>query len=253
LKPPRKKTPPEIEVDVFDNSRRRCALCFWLHGDLSEKRGQIAHLDDNPSNYSPENLVFLCLDHHTQYDSRTSQHKNYTIDEVKTARDRLYAAIREGRHVSIAGTPLPGNNKLEELRVAALQRLHESLVRGHNELNRLARAKLQTEEEYRTKVEAYEFAFLDAFTLADIYLDAETRALMSEVLGSFRQMCTSIWFRLPAVFEAHGKYADSEIREPDWRLFVSSFQAAKNRLHKLLNPSSSHRQSAVVPGESEKE
>jgi hypothetical protein len=34
------------------------------------------------------------------YDSTTSQHKNYTIAEAKAARDRLYQAIQDGRHIS---------------------------------------------------------------------------------------------------------------------------------------------------------
>jgi hypothetical protein len=32
----------------------------------------------------------MCLDHHSLYDSKTKQHKNYTIHEVKDARSRLY-------------------------------------------------------------------------------------------------------------------------------------------------------------------
>jgi hypothetical protein len=42
----------------------------------------------------------MCLAHHTQYDSKTSQHKNYTIQEVKTARDRLYEAISQNKHAA---------------------------------------------------------------------------------------------------------------------------------------------------------
>lgn len=32
-------------------------------------------------------------DHHSEFDSKTKQHKNYTIHEVKAARQSLYAAI----------------------------------------------------------------------------------------------------------------------------------------------------------------
>jgi hypothetical protein len=98
-KTPRKRTPTEIELAVLDKSRRRCALCFQIIGDLTEKRGQIAHLDENPANYFEDNLAFLCLDHHSQYDSKTSQHKNYTMAELKKARDRLYEAIAQERHL----------------------------------------------------------------------------------------------------------------------------------------------------------
>jgi hypothetical protein len=70
-----------------------------LSGDLDEKIGQIAHLDKDPSNYAEDNLAFMCLEHHTLFDSTTSQHKNYTLREVKTARRKLYEAITQRKHV----------------------------------------------------------------------------------------------------------------------------------------------------------
>lgn len=94
----RKPIPAEVEAAVLLKSARRCSLCFQLNGDLTEKHGQIAHLDHNPSNSSEENLAFLCLEHHTLFDSKTSQHKNYTIHEVKAARADLYKAIARGAH-----------------------------------------------------------------------------------------------------------------------------------------------------------
>jgi hypothetical protein len=103
-KAPRKPTPPAIELTVLDQSRRRCTLCFHLKGDLSEKHGQIAHLDDNPANCVEDNLAFMCIEHHSLYDSTTRQHKNYTIQEAKTARARLYQAIGNGDHIT-AGSP----------------------------------------------------------------------------------------------------------------------------------------------------
>lgn len=123
--------------------------------------------------------------------------------------------------------PASTNTSLGELRISALQKLHEALVKGHYELNRRAKARMpKTEQEFRTLVEVYEFNFLEAFTLAAIYLDHETDAAMRNVLGSFRQMSTSIWLRLPAVFQTQGQYADAAFREPDWRLFTSSFDCA---------------------------
>lgn len=95
----RKAIPVDIETAVLLKSARRCALCFHLSGDLNEKIGQIAHLDKDPSNSAEDNLVFLCLEHHTLFDSKTSQHKNYTIQEVKAARTSLYEAIAQKRHI----------------------------------------------------------------------------------------------------------------------------------------------------------
>src|ERR1035437_1080022 len=79
----RKKTPPEVEVEVLKRCRRRCAICFGLARDEAIKSGQIAHLDGKPSNVDLDNLAFLCLEHHDQYDSSTSQSKSLTLREVK--------------------------------------------------------------------------------------------------------------------------------------------------------------------------
>lgn len=98
----RKPVPAAIEAGVLLNCARRCALCLYLRGDLGEKHGQIAHLDRDPANFSEDNLAFLCLEHHSVMDSTTSQHKNYTLTEVKAARALLCEAIAMNRHVSAA-------------------------------------------------------------------------------------------------------------------------------------------------------
>jgi hypothetical protein len=95
----RKALPVDTMTAVLLKSARRCALCFHLKGELDEKIGQIAHLDNDPSNSEEDNVAFLCLTHHTLLDSKTSQHKNYTIHEVKSARDNLYGAIAQKKHL----------------------------------------------------------------------------------------------------------------------------------------------------------
>lgn len=60
------------------------------------KSGQIAHLDKDNSNNSEDNLAFICLNHHDEYDSSSSQRKNFTIGEVKIFRDELYVAVASG-------------------------------------------------------------------------------------------------------------------------------------------------------------
>jgi hypothetical protein len=98
----RKRTPTDIETAVLTRSARRCALCFGLNHDLAEKKGQIAHVDQNPANFAEDNLAFLCLEHHSEYDSKTKQHKNYTASEVRTFREALHVAIANGKQ-AVAG------------------------------------------------------------------------------------------------------------------------------------------------------
>ena len=76
---PRQKVPQSTQTEVIMASRRRCCICFGLEIDVVRKRGQIAHLDGDPSNNDFENLAFLCLEHHDEYDGRTSQSKGLTL------------------------------------------------------------------------------------------------------------------------------------------------------------------------------
>lgn len=92
----RTPVPDAVQTLVLTRSARRCALCFGLYGDLTERRGQIAHLDHDSGNNAADNLTYLCLDHHDQYDSRTSQSKGIKEAEVKTYRERLYRAVETG-------------------------------------------------------------------------------------------------------------------------------------------------------------
>ncbi len=90
----REKVASETQTKVLTESRRRCAFCFGLKNDMSEKKGQIAHVDRDRSNSTFENLAWLCLDHHAEYDSRTSQNKGLSEKELLAYRDSLYEAIR---------------------------------------------------------------------------------------------------------------------------------------------------------------
>ncbi|TAM45591.1 MAG: hypothetical protein EPN55_07805 [Gammaproteobacteria bacterium] len=87
----RKPVPKSVEKDVLIASRRRCCLCVFLYDRNEVCKGQIAHLNQNPSDFRFENLAWLCLEHHDEYDGTTSQSKGLTLDEVREYRDRLYA------------------------------------------------------------------------------------------------------------------------------------------------------------------
>ncbi len=81
------------ETEVLKRSGRRCCICVGLLGDTRIRRGQIAHLDRDASNNNLTNLAFLCLEHHDQYDSRTSQSKGFTEAELRSYRDQLYETL----------------------------------------------------------------------------------------------------------------------------------------------------------------
>lgn len=103
----RRSVSDAVMADVLTASRRRCCLCFILRQDASEKRGQIAHLDQDRSNSQLDNLAFLCLEHHDQYDGRTSQSKGLTAQEVKRYRAQLVVALSQGTGSSPQPAPAP--------------------------------------------------------------------------------------------------------------------------------------------------
>ena len=91
----RPHVPKETETRLLVQSRRRCCLCFGLSRDLTEKKGQVAHVDHNPANNEDDNLAWLCFDHHDDYDGKTSQSKRFTQEELREHRERLYLALAE--------------------------------------------------------------------------------------------------------------------------------------------------------------
>lgn len=94
----RPAVPEAVQTYVLTRSRRRCCMCYYLHGDLSEKKqGQTARLDHDRENNNPDNLAWLCaVPHHDHYDGKTSQTKNYTMAEVKYHRRVLYEFLDGG-------------------------------------------------------------------------------------------------------------------------------------------------------------
>ena len=91
----RKKIPTEIQTQVLIQCRRRCCICYGLEKDYKIKSGQIAHINHNKNDNRLDNLAFLCLPHHDQYDSKTSQSKNLTSNEVREFRKELQNEIDE--------------------------------------------------------------------------------------------------------------------------------------------------------------
>lgn len=87
--------PQKMQTELLRLSRRRCCLCFGLKRDIEQKDGQIAHLDRNPKNNALENLTWLCLPHHDEYDTVRGQTKRLTLAEVKSYRDELYEKLAE--------------------------------------------------------------------------------------------------------------------------------------------------------------
>ena len=93
MKPPRQAIHKDVETRILVASRRRCCLCYFVKHIKTERKGQIAHLSGDPSHTSFDDLVFLCLEHHDEFDGRTRQAKGLTEHEVRHYRDKLYEEL----------------------------------------------------------------------------------------------------------------------------------------------------------------
>lgn len=101
----RPKVPEATQASVLLQCRRRCSICYGLNRDNGEKRGQIAHIDRCRTNNSLGNLVFLCLEHHDEYDSSTRLSKGLTQTELRVFRAELIEALDAALRAPISLVP----------------------------------------------------------------------------------------------------------------------------------------------------
>lgn len=89
----RRQIPKKAIDDLLVKSKRRCALCYMIHGDTTPKIGDIAHIEpiSHGGKSTADNLIFLCAQHHAEIDRAGGSAR--TVAEIKTARDKLYDAI----------------------------------------------------------------------------------------------------------------------------------------------------------------
>lgn len=106
----RKTFPQAVVTAVLIASRRRCAFCYGIDGDTTEKDGQVAHVDRNPSNVDEDNAAWLCTKHHSRYDSRSRQAKGHTPFELKAYRGMLHQHMASPVAWPDAGTSSTGGS-----------------------------------------------------------------------------------------------------------------------------------------------
>ena len=74
--------PGPIKEDIKRESHYSCAICGFMDN------GEVAHIEAvaKTQNNGPENLIFLCPNHHTKYDYGYKLNSNITIEEVRAAK-----------------------------------------------------------------------------------------------------------------------------------------------------------------------
>jgi hypothetical protein len=123
--------PTYIKKEIMRESHLRCAIC----GDMNN--GEVAHIDGVASTMdnSPFNLIFLCPNHHTQYDYGYKASSNVSREELLAAK-----AIKRASQKRML---LWDRNRLEALK--AVIDLVKGLEERAHELDAPRRGLLVTE------------------------------------------------------------------------------------------------------------
>jgi DnaJ-class molecular chaperone len=84
-KPPkgsRPHLPDEIKADIAKEAHLSCAICGLM------VKCEVAHIESvaDTLNNGPDNLIYLCPNHHTEYDYGFKPGSNVTIEEVQAAK-----------------------------------------------------------------------------------------------------------------------------------------------------------------------
>jgi len=229
----RKPVSPEVQKEVLVSSRRRCAICFGLYGSLNVKKGQIAHLDRDHTNKKFENLVFLCLKHHDEYDSKTSQSKGWTEAEVKNYKDDLYVYIKEQLPFSWVNYPpsqggpkihkrLPLSLEVYDRRIQIYRIVRDFLVEI------LARATISEEHLQKFAKGTDEVIFLFDKDLAEYLLELYQKA---RSLRYKNERLMDKYGRLP-IGEERSKLAEKYVEELGW--FEDQIRITREKFSKYI-------------------
>lgn len=94
----REPIPSDILNDLLFQSGRRCCICYGLQQDLTIKAyGKVIRLNRNAADNRPDNLAYLCLEHHNAYEVGGDQIAPLIMGDVKKYRAKLYAEIERMR------------------------------------------------------------------------------------------------------------------------------------------------------------
>jgi antirestriction protein len=181
----RKTIPSTIETEVLTQSARKCCICFGLYHRFDVVKGQIAHLDKDNTNNKLDNLAFLCLNCHDEYDSKTSQSKGLTQQEVKRYRELLYQEITRLRNRRRTKTEGLMTDEYKEVAKQAMEREQAS---SHSEtLNQdtLKQSSSSDKPDFLSSELGKDYRSLRDLLVENNWqaADRETMTLMREVFG----------------------------------------------------------------------
>lgn len=183
----RSVVPRNIEIAVLRKCRRRCALCFFLDFNLDTQKGQIAHIDRDANNSAEDNLAYLCLRHHDEYDTRPSQSKGLKEKELLEAKTDLEKWI-EDNHEGLVRSSLMDKTDIPEVHDSVSPEVFRLRIPVYRAFNRLTsyimrEANVSDEELFRFLRDTHDALFLYGEEIESYLHDVYRKAALLRTLA----------------------------------------------------------------------
>jgi hypothetical protein len=187
--------PAYIKDDVRAESHYACAIC------LSTINGEVAHIDASAKTYdnSPENLLLLCPNHHTEYDLGFKPSTNVSRDAILAAKqmrqsDRRRSLKFEGNVVAALKAVL---RTLEGVEAKAVGDIDASLREAYEAETRTLVASVSelSSKAHEAASQDRDFTEADAFIMKkapELYKAAQLMAAANPTEGTVRYAASEV-------------------------------------------------------------
>lgn len=92
MPPQRRAIPTRVEGKILFLADHTCSICTTRYKDV-----QIHHIDEDPANNDPTNLIVVCLDCHSRITGRRGLGRAFTVEEVRSYKRSWEARVRASR------------------------------------------------------------------------------------------------------------------------------------------------------------
>jgi hypothetical protein len=116
----RTEIPDEIAADILFRSNRTCCVC------REKKPVQIHHIDENPANYSYDNLAVLCFDCHRDTQIRGGFDRKLDAAQIRRYLEDWLTRVANKREQEHGPLVLQAQSRMQEIRAVKYVQIKES-------------------------------------------------------------------------------------------------------------------------------
>jgi hypothetical protein len=211
--------PEVVSARVLYEHDRTCCVC-----NQQGLAVQIHHIDEDPSNNDPDNLVVLCLQHHEETQTRGGFGKKLKAVDVRTFRSEWLARVA---------------NRRKEADSIIVARLSQSPVIEFDETS----WRKPSLEALATTIQTLPIIYEDIYRRADPYLSSIVRGDMLHGLQMVIDVFAESWIRLSAWLPPHhfGNMPSQEYMAA----FIADCDRKNLSIHEPDGPGSGGREAAI--------